>query len=73
MPNIPQINLNKVKAIRIEHGKSQDDIASVIDKTKPTYSKKENGISNFTLEEAKILADYYNRSIEEIFFAPPVT
>lgn len=69
----PEINYDKVKAIRIEHGKSQDDLANLLGIQKSTYSRKENGHVTITLEEAKIISDYYNMYIEDIFFAPKVT
>lgn len=37
-------------------------------KTKAAYYKKENGNVKFTLNEAKIIADFLKLPIEEIFF-----
>lgn len=42
-------------------------------KTRGAYHKKENGNVPFTLDEAKIIADYFQRDINDIFFANEVS
>lgn len=60
--------MNKVKLIREEHSQTQGDIAAVIETSPVNYSKKEAGSVKFSLIEAKKIADYFNVSIEELFF-----
>lgn len=42
-------------------------------KTRGAYHKKENGIVPFTLLEAKQIADYFDKPIEDIFFDSKVS
>jgi len=37
-------------------------------KTEGAYYKKEIGVVPFTLTEAKLIADMFDKSIEEVFF-----
>lgn len=48
-------------------------MADLIGVSKASYSKKENGLVKFSLKEAKIIADTFDESIEEIFFNSKVT
>lgn len=57
-----------IKYLRIERGLKISDLATLIGVSKATYSKKENGIVKFSLEEAKIISDKFKLTIEEIFF-----
>lgn len=59
---------NRVKELRIEKGLSCQDMARLIGVTKATYSKKENGSVKFSLNEAKLVSDKFQKTIEEIFF-----
>lgn len=58
----------KIKELRIKNGLSCNDMAELIGVTKATYSKKENGLVKFSLDEAKIISDKFRKTIEEIFF-----
>lgn len=49
------------------------DMAMKLGISKATYSKKENGIIKFSLDEAKIISNEFKLSIEEIFFTNEVT
>ena len=59
----------KLRRIRNERNISALEMANLLGlKTAAAYYKKENGTINFTLEEAKKIADYLKMPIEEIFF-----
>lgn len=59
----------KLKAYRTFNKIRQEDMAKVLDIGLNTYNCKENGKTNFTLDEAKIIADFFNTTIEDIFFS----
>lgn len=58
----------KLKVYRTINEVNQEELAKMIDVTLSTYSKKETGKAVFTLEEARKLAEYFNTTIEELFF-----
>lgn len=69
------ININQFRSIRAKFGLRQEDLAKIIGCTEATFSRKEKGYSNFTLNEAKEITDYINSLdknknyiIEDIFF-----
>lgn len=63
------MNNNILKTLRIEKGETQIEIARLLGlKTASAYSKKESGKVPLSLEEVKILADHYGKTIE--FFCP---
>lgn len=59
------MNNNILKTLRIEKGETQIEIARLLGlKTASAYSKKERGKVPLSLEEVKILADHYGKTIE---------
>ena len=61
--------LNKLKEIRENKGLTQSDMAELLGyKHKSGYNKLELGDRKITLEQAKIISEYFNMTIEEIFF-----
>lgn len=58
----------KLRELRVSQNISGEELAQILNLTKATYSKKENGLVKFSLEEAKLIADKFNKKIEEIFF-----
>jgi putative transcriptional regulator len=58
----------QIKELRELNDMRQRDMAKLLSISPCNYSKKENGNIRFTLEEAKTIADYFNKDIEEIFF-----
>lgn len=46
---------------------SQQELADLLNINVATYSAKENGKSDFKLEEIFMIAKYFNKRIEEIF------
>lgn len=65
--------MSKVRELRETAGLKQDDVAALLEISPANYCKKESGIIRFSLPEAKILADYFNTTIEAIFFAAEVS
>ncbi len=60
--------MSKLKEIRLELGLKQLDMANVLGVSLPNYCKKENCQIKISLSEAKKIADYIHKPIEEIFF-----
>jgi len=58
----------KLKAYRVYKNKTQEDIAAHLGITVAGYINKENGRNKFSLSEAKKLADYFNTTVDELFF-----
>lgn len=59
-----------LRDLRQKHRLTDNDMAKLIGlKTHAAYCKKELGYIPFSLKEAKIIADYFGKKIEEIFFA----
>jgi DNA-binding XRE family transcriptional regulator len=49
------------------------EMAKLLNITKSSYSKKELGSVKFSLNEAKLISDKFNISIEDIFFEDRVS
>ncbi len=60
--------MSKLKELREQSGLKQDEIAAMLGTSLPNYNKKENGEIKVSLIEAKKIADFFQMSIEEIFF-----
>lgn len=56
----------RVKQLRFENNKTQEEIAKYLDVDKSTYNKYENGKRKFNNDVLKQLADYYNIKISDI-------
>ncbi len=56
----------RVKNLRIENRKTQEEIAKVLEVTKSTYNKYENGKRKLNNEVIKKLADYYNIKVSDL-------
>lgn len=59
--------MNKIKKYRVLKDVTQEEVANVLNIRQHTYSLKEQGKAKFTLEEAIILAKYYDMTVEELF------
>lgn len=59
--------LNKLKGLRAERGLTQGDVAKSLNLSKATYNRKENGLGQFTTDEANIIIDMFGCSYETIF------
>ena len=58
---------NKIKALRKEHGVTQEDLASTVGVTRQTIISLENGKYNASLQLAYRIAQYFHTTIEEVF------
>ena len=58
----------KVRAERIKRGLSAEVMAGVIDSSVANYYKKEAGQIKFDLVEARTIARYFGKTIEELFY-----
>lgn len=58
----------KIKQYRIKNHVTQQTLANLIGVSSSSYSKKENDIIKFSLNEAKIISDFFGKTIENIFF-----
>lgn len=56
----------RVKQLRLENNKTQDEIAKYLNVDKSTYNKYENGKRKFNNDVVKELADYYNIKVSDI-------
>ncbi len=56
----------RVKQLRLESNKTQEEIAKYLDVDKSTYNKYENGKRKFNNDVVKQLADYYNIKVSDI-------
>lgn len=62
----------QLKILRAKNNLSQENVANVLNITKSTYNRKENGIADFTLSEIKTLSELFNTSPTDIFFTENV-
>ena len=62
----------KLKELRDRNNLTQSDVALELGISTRAYSNKENGISDFTLMEAKKIASLFNTNIYSIFFTDEV-
>jgi DNA-binding XRE family transcriptional regulator len=59
---------NNLKSFRVKFGMTQENMAEKLGMSTTTYSFKETEKSQFTLKEAKQIADMFNSTIDEVFF-----
>lgn len=58
-----------LKEIRVKKNVTAEQMAKLLGlKTKAAYYKKEAGKVKFSIDEAKAISEYFNVSIEKIFF-----
>lgn len=58
----------KIKMYRLAKDINQEDLANLLNITLTTYNKKETGKAEFTLSQAKKIADFFNTTIDDLFF-----
>lgn len=59
----------KLKEVREERGITQQQMAKILGyKHKSGYSKLELGERKISIEQAKLISDFFSMSIEDIFF-----
>ena len=62
----------KLRETRNSSNTQLSDLLNLLGVTKATYYRKETGCIKFSLEEAKKIADFFGKKVEEIFFANEV-
>lgn len=66
------VNTVNLKILRTKYNKTQKDMSIILNISITQYLKKENGKADFTLKQAKIIADTFYKSIDEIFFGDKI-
>lgn len=66
------MNLKVLKAYRIMGDVTKKDMAEILGISIVAYNNKEWGRVQFTLSEAKKIADFFNKTIEEVFYAEDI-
>ncbi|ABY92010.1 MAG: helix-turn-helix transcriptional regulator [Thermoanaerobacter sp.] len=62
------VERKKLKELRIKNNLLQKDVAEVIGITPSYYGMIEQGVRTPTLPVAKKIAEFFNSTIEELFF-----
>jgi len=62
-------NSKKLKGLLAENNMTQKDLAVLIDTSANTVHRKLTGKSEFSLSEVEIIAEYFHKTIDEIFFS----
>lgn len=65
--------MSSIKTFRESMGLKQEDFAKIINVSTVNYSKKENGAVKFSLNEARLISEHFNKPIEVIFFSHEVS
>ena len=60
---------NSLKSFRVKFGFTQKDIADKLGISTTAYSFKETGKNQFTLKEAKEIANLFNTTIDNVFYS----
>ena len=61
------VNLNYIKGLRAYNNLSQTDVSKILGCTFPTYNKKENGKTDFSLDDLNSLAKTFNVPVSNFF------
>lgn len=59
------MNYNLLKLERVKLGLTQEQVAEKLNISATAYSKKENGHTDFSLNQLKILKSLFNLNIEQ--------
>lgn len=54
--------VQRIRALRVDHDLTQEQLAVLLDKSQQGYSHLENGNAKFSVEDIIILCKYYNVS-----------
>jgi len=66
--NINNLQETNLKMLRAKFGNTQKDMSELLKVSRIQYAKKEQGKAKFSLDEAKVIANYFMLPIEDIFF-----
>lgn len=61
------MNIDFIRSLRSYKRLTQSEMAKILNLSVASYNKKENGKAAFTLEEIKILSEYFKVPIESFF------
>jgi len=61
------MNIDFIRSLRSYKRLTQSEMAKILNLSAASYNKKENGKAAFTLEEIKILSEYFKVPIESFF------
>lgn len=56
-----------LKSVRMMHGKTQAEVAEILDISPAAYNRKEQGKKEFYIEECEVLSEYFNMRFEKLF------
>lgn len=59
---------NKLKGIMAEKNITQQELSKILEMGINTLNFKINGKSDFTIREAKLVSNFFDKKIEEIFY-----
>lgn len=59
--------MTEVEKLRRYNGLTQEDMAKLIGVTLRTYINKEQGVTQFKMQEMFIISRVFNKSLDEIF------
>ena len=65
--NNMKLDPQELKAARMSQGFTQEDIAELIGVSGSAYAKKEQGITEFKVKEAFVIADFLEEPVDKIF------
>ncbi|WP_430885231.1 helix-turn-helix transcriptional regulator [Fusibacter sp. JL216-2] len=63
------INTDDLRGLRAKYKMNQENMAEILGISIATYQRKENGDSQFSLKEAYAIANFFEKSIDDIFHA----
>lgn len=64
--DINSLTANKIKELRLDTGKSQDEISKEMGLSKSAYERLENGKIDINLKSLELVAKYYNLNVSEL-------
>lgn len=64
--NLKRLQGQRIKAVRLQRGLSQETVAYDLSITQPTLARIENGKSNISFGRLYQLASYFNMSIKDL-------
>ena len=59
---------NKIKELRLNKGVTQKELAKLVNKSIQSALNWESGLTEISIKDAIILADYFDVSLDELFY-----
>ena len=60
--------MNKIKELRLNKGVTQKELAKLVNKSIQSVLNWESGLTEISIKDAIILADYFDVSLDELFY-----